>query len=438
MRKTPLESWVARKIGASGPLTSEKLAAYQLEKLREIFHWARLNSIFYARHFASYGEETISSFQAFSRLPFTSAEDLRTNDLQFLCGSQDQISRVVTLHSSGTSGPAKRLYFSQDDQELTLDFFLHGMSTFVSAGDKVFICLPGERPGSVGDLLAVALGRLGVVPIIWGLVRDPVAALSALQEHQATCIVGFPVHILALARTTTDSAFPLPDLRTVLFCSDHVPDSIVAAVKAAWHCDVFEHYGMTEMGLGGGVDCEAHCGYHMREADLYVEVIDPANGECVPAGQSGEIVFTTLTRRAMPLIRYRTGDMSRLLVDPCPCGSLLRRLERVRTRVSGRITLPGGSELTMASLDEALFQIPQLQEFNVVVSRTEPCTLTLELNVPTDVRAGVLGAARKKLQDIPGLCSEVQSRNLDICLRFDDKPFRTSVDKRTIHEWSLP
>jgi phenylacetate-CoA ligase len=100
-------------------------------------------------------------------------------------------------------------------------------------------------------------------------------------------------------------------------------------------------YGMTEMVFGGAVQCEARSGYHMREADLYFEIVDPVRGHSVPDGEIGEIVFTTLTRIGMPLIRYRTGDLSRFIPEPCPCGSSLRRLDKIAGRIASAACLAG-------------------------------------------------------------------------------------------------
>ncbi len=126
---------------------------------------------------------------------------------------------------------------------------------------------------------------------------------------------------------------------------------------------------MTEMGLGGGVECQARRGYHLREADLYMEIIDPINGRTVSEGEYGEVVFTTLTRRGMPLIRYRTGDISRFIPGDCPCGTVLRTLEKVRSRISNRVDLGNGHCLTMADLDEALFPIDGVWNFTASLSR---------------------------------------------------------------------
>ena len=118
---------------------------------------------------------------------------------------------------------------------------------------------------------------------------------------------------------------------------------------------MFNHYGMTEMGLGVGLECEGFCGYHLREADLYTEIIDPSSGLPVEDGQLGEVVFTTLTRSAMPLIRYRTGDMSRFIPGPCACNTVLKRLDLIKSR--DRVYLNQNDYLTMADFDEVLFAL---------------------------------------------------------------------------------
>ena len=105
-----------------------------------------------------------------------------------LCTSLGEIERVVTLQTSGTTGEAKRLFFTAEDLELTVDFFQHGMATMVEPGATVIIFLPGELPDSVGDLLARALTRLGVKPVVWGPVRDLSAARTA-------SLPGLPVNV---------------------------------------------------------------------------------------------------------------------------------------------------------------------------------------------------------------------------------------------------
>lgn len=381
MNLTPLEPWIQHKIN------QVDLAQYQLRKLNETLQLAATKSRFYQRHIAHLPLE-LASLDDLTRLPFTTADDLRADPLAFVCVSQDDIQRVVTLDdanfplatltTSGTTGQPKRLYFTHDDQELTIDFFHIGMSTFTASGDRVLILLPGETPGSVGDLLAIALVRLGAIPIKYGPVRDAAATLDVIRREKINVLVGVPTHVLALAR---QSAASRVRLNSVLLSTDHVPNAIQRAIESVFDCKVYNHYGMTEMGLGGGVDCEARRGYHLREADLCFEIIDPLSGQVLPDGESGEVVFTTLTRRGMPLIRYRTGDVSRFMPGSCSCGTRLMTLEYITHRWSGRVPI-GSRYLTMADLDEALFAIDGVLNFTATMIReNERDCLHLEVKI---------------------------------------------------------
>ena len=403
MRITPLESWISQKIAnGSEPLSREKIAAYQLMKLRDTLRRAKERSPFYARRLAGFDENAISGLEDLSRLPFTTPDHVRRDDSGFLCVSQSEVSRVVTLQTSGTTGEPKRLYFSADDQELTVDFMHRGMSTFVGPGDRVLIMLPGGRPGGVAALLAAALGRLGAVGLAHGPVSDLSSTLELVAREKITSLVGAPVEILSLARRAGAGAAP----RSVLLTTDHVPEAITAELRRLWGCDVYNHYGMTEMGLGGGVECGAHHGYHLREADLYFEIVDPKTGAPAGEGERGEIVFTTLTRRAMPLIRYRTGDLSRFLPEPCPCSTVLKTLERVRDRIEGNLALGASGTLGMADLDEALFPLSGLLDFSASILREkERDRLNIEIHAMEGCVEQAVRQARTAVEAIPAVRS---------------------------------
>lgn len=401
MNLTPLEPWIDHKID------HRDLEAYQLQKLNETLRLVKNNSRFY-RHNSIDLPGDLGHLSELSRLPFTTAADLRADPLAFVCVSQDAIQRVVTLNdanfplttltTSGTTGQPKRLYFTRDDQALTIDFFHIGMSTFTAPGDRVLILLPGETPGSVGDLLATGLQRLGAIPSQHGPVRDAAATLEVMRREHIDVLVGVPTHVLALARSAPKSTLKL---KSVLLSTDHVPNAIKRAIETAFDCTVYNHYGMTEMGLGGGVDCEALRGYHLREADLLFEIIEPASGERVPDGEYGEVVFTTLTRRGMPLIRYRTGDVSRFLTEACPCGTRLKTLERITQRLDGRVTI-GHHSLTLADLDEALFALDGVLNFTASLTRNEHGD-NLQLALKTVNSHRVDAAVRHALSALPAL-----------------------------------
>jgi phenylacetate-CoA ligase len=365
MNITPLEQWISAKTdtGSMRP-DGEFIRAYQLERLRETISLARTRSPFYRKHFAAISHNDLSCIEDLTLLPFTTSDDLASNYLRFLCVSQDEISRVVTLHTSGTTGTPKRICFTPEDQELTIDFFHHGMTTLVGPGDRTLILLPGERSGGVADLLVKGLERAGVTAIIHGPVRDIARTVDTMNRERISSLVGTPVQVLSLARHGGVSKAP----RAVLLSTDYVPESIIETLERTWGCRVYTHYGMTEMGYGGGVECDARIGYHLREADLLFEVVHPETGDPVESGGWGEVVFTTLTRKGMPLIRYRTGDISRFIPEACPCGTVLKTMSRVKRRLAGDIVLAKGITLNMAEIDEALFRVDGLSDFSAEVT----------------------------------------------------------------------
>ena len=286
------------------------------------------------------------------------------------------------------------------------------MSTLIGPGERVLILLPGERPGSVGDLLAAGLQRLGASGVVYGLVQNYSHALEVMVKDSIDALVGIPAQVLALARHSGGRAAP----RSVLLSTDHVPDAIRRELERIWGCEVYTHYGMTEMGFGGGVECQAKHGYHMREADLYVEIINPTTGARLEDGKTGEVVFTTLTRRGMPLIRYRTGDLSRFLLEPCPCGTVLKTMECLKRRLEDRVELAPGRMLTIADLDEVLFRIRDLVDFSAAFVREKDLN---RLNITTTMmernsKGRTAEEVEMALQSIPALRSAVDGGALTV------------------------
>lgn len=428
---TPLEPWIAHKIGAGDRLRRADLEHYQLDRLRETLRLVRSRSPFYRSQLAGVPDE-LASLADLARLPFTTPQDVRDNPLRFLCVSQDTIQRIVTLDSSGTTGKPKRIAFTRADQELTLDFFQIGMSTFTAAGDTVLILLPGERPGSVGDLLATALVRLGARAIAHGLIADARATLDVIEREQVNVVVGMPTQALLLARHPAGRSLKL---KSVLLTADHVPSAIVAAVERAWSCRVYNHYGMTEMGLGGGVDCGAQRGYHLREADLLFEIVHPASGQPLADGEIGELVFTTLTRRGMPLIRYRTGDLSCFIAGSCPCGTVLRTMEHVKRRLNGAVRL-GDDMIYMADLDEALFPIKGTVDFSAAIRHGERNRLQIDVWSTSDCAGDQCPLIKAALDRLPAIQSATRAGQLDIVVTMSCQTSRVALRlaKRTITE----
>lgn len=372
MKTTPLERWIVERTALKTP-SQEALQAYQLGELLKTLMYAKEKSRFYQSALSDIDLNSIKTLKDFERIPFTTPEDIKQSAHDLVCVPSSDIERIVTLNTSGTTGDEKRLFFMHEDLEATIDFFHYGMRCLVDESDKVMVLLPGPSYASIGDLLKKALAHSGISCIVHGVLSDVEKTAQCIEEHNISCIVGIPMQVLYLSRVKPELFYT--HIKKVLLSTDYVPDALVEALSNEGACKVFNHYGMTEMGYGGGVECECLGGYHVRENHLYFEIIDPMTGESVRDGEYGEVVFTTFNRQAMPLIRYRTGDMARFLSEPCACGTFLRTMEKVRGRIENRVQLHG-NEMCLRDFDEILLQYAPIVDYTLSIGENDVVYLT--------------------------------------------------------------
>ncbi len=314
-----LDSWIGRQTGLDTPVDPQQLYRWQLAALRQQAQYAADFSVFY--HHLYQGAD----FCHPETLPLLSAAALQQESNHFVCVAQSDIKKAIALTSSGTMDKPKRIYFSAEDLARTRDFFAVGFAAMFRPRDTVLVCMNGDGEDNLAGMIAQALAENGAFPYVLGEFADSKPAAAIARAMQPQGIIGLPRQILALCRTAPELT---PD--TVLLSGENVPDGLRQELAACWRCRVLAHWGMRETGLGGALECLPGAGYHLRHADLLVQIIDPATGELLPPGAEGEIVVSTLNRRAMPLLRYRTGDISRLLEGECPgCGSRLPRLAAI-------------------------------------------------------------------------------------------------------------
>lgn len=420
MSAATLDGWMATRMGLAAPLTREGIAAWQLARLNETIAHARAASPFY-RARQDWPSGVLVRLDDVARLPFTTAADLLAGDPPLLALSQSEIARVVTLETSGTSGAPKRLHFTADDLEATVEFFRHGMGLFARPDDRVAVAFPGRHPGGVAAGLAVALRRLGAEPLVAPAPFDPLALAAWLRALQPDVVAGPPVPLLAAARVAANDGGRPIRVRAALLSSDHIAESLARGLAKAWGAEIFRHWGMTETGYGGAVDCACHCGCHLREDELLVEVVDPETGAPAPSGALGEIVVSTLRRRAAPLLRYRTGDLARLVEGPCACGSALRRLDGFSGRLGASAPIAGVGELTLPRLDEALFAVEAVSDFVAAVESGAPPTLALSIAAPAPLRvAATLAAVHARLAEDAVIDAALRAGTLRIEAAFAD------------------
>lgn len=312
---------------------------------------------------------------------FTTAEDLQQRSWSFVRVGAQEIRRIVTLRSSGTTGAAKRLFFTEHDLRRTVDFFRDGMAHICPPGGRCAILLGSRSPDGLGRLLEQGLRELGTEPLLLGMPETAEAGAAFLLREQPDTVIGLPAQLRRIALLT-------PDFRpgTVLVSGDWAAPCVKETIRRLWDTTVYEHYGMTESGLGFAVQCPIREGLHIREDELQVEIVEPETGEPLPAGAWGEIVFTTLRREAMPLRRYRTGDISRLLPGHCSCGKPGARLDAIRGRRE-ELTKP----ISIYALDALLLARDELRDYDAALDGNT-LTVLADGGEPEQLRA-LLAAA---------------------------------------------
>ena len=342
MKRTNLDTWI--EITERIPhLTRENLEQLQLHRLNEMLKQLKDRGGFYKDY-----PEKLASLADLRNLPFTTAADLSAYPGKFLLTSQSEVSRVISGATSGTTGPAKRVFYTEKDTEQTIGLFTAGISEMLAAGEKCFIAFPFTGPFGLGDLIAQAVERLGGIPIKAGFGQTWGEMVALLKETQPETYIGFPVTLLSLIRLCGEK-FPI---NRALVSGDACPAGVMKELEMALGSKLYPHYGSRECGLGGAVTCLAFEGMHLRENHIIPEIIDE-QGNVLPDGEYGELVLTTIGADAMPLIRYRTGDVTRIL-PPCKCGGITKRLDTVSRREG---------ELSIEELDSQLFRIPGLADY---------------------------------------------------------------------------
>ena len=344
MRKTRLENWICEVEGLSA-LDRETLEDIQLLRLNELLAREKARGGFYKGL-----PERLGSLAELRRLPFTTPEQLAENAPGLLLTSQAEVSRIISGATSGTTGPSKRIFYTERDIAHTVGFFAAGIGEFVSPGDTVCVAMPFSGPDGLGELICRAVERLGARPVRMGAGRSLDEQAEMLDTERPEAYIGMPVPLLGLIRWMGSTG----SLRRALVSGDACPEGVTRELERLLGARLFPHYGSREMCLGGAVTCPAHEGMHLRENHVIAEIVSP-EGEALPAGEFGELVITTVDMQAMPLIRYKTGDYTRFLAEPCPCGGVTRRLDTVRR---------ARETPDIVDLDSALFALPGLIDYS--------------------------------------------------------------------------
>ena len=360
-------------------LKRDELARLQNARLTGLLREALPTNRFYAGKFADAGLDpaSVQSTADLARLPFTTKAELLTDQAEhppYGTALTYPVERYCRFcQTSGTSGRPLRWLDTAESWAWMLDNW--------AAVYRIAGILPGERlffPFSFGPFLGFwtafdAASRYGCLCLPGGGMSST-ARLRFLRENNAAVVLCTPTYALRLAEAAREEGIDLPasSVRALILAGE--PGGSIPAtrgrIEAAWGARVFDHTGMTEVGPMA-VECvPSPGGLHVLETEFFIEVVDPATGGSVPAGEEGELVVTNLGRVGSPLLRYRTGDLVCLDLAPCACGrTLARLLGGVRGRVDDMIVLRGNN-VHPSALQTILHRFAEVAEYRVEVDRS--------------------------------------------------------------------
>ena len=424
-------------------LPREVLEALQLKRLKQVAERVYHTVGFYHRKFeeAHVTPDDIQSLADLGRLPFTIKQDLRDNYPFGLFSVP--MSNIVRLHaSSGTTGKPTVVAYTKRDIETWAELMARSLAAAgLTKNDIIHNAYGyGLFTGGLGAHYGAEKLGASVIPMSGGSTKKQI---MLLQDFGPTAICCTPSYLLFLSEVGEEMGVDMRSLRLRVGILGAEPwsERIRQEIENRLDITALDIYGLSEiMGPGVAMECiEGRHGLHVFEDNFIVEVIDPATGEVLPYGEKGEIVFTTLTKEAFPLIRYRTRDISRLMPEVCKCGRTFVRMERVSGR-SDDMLIIRGVNVFPSQIESVLMEIEGLEPHYQLIVDREGSLDTLEVRV--EVSENIFSDEVRKLQniekrivkdvkDIIGVSVKVKLVEPKSLQRFEGKAQRV-IDKRNI------
>ena len=386
---------------ASAPdyVPAPQMRALQLGRLKSIVELAYDNVKLFHERMVERGltPESIRSLDDISLLPFTVKTDLRDTYPFGLFARP--LKEVVRLHaSSGTTGKPIVVAYTKEDLAVWTDSmartlaacgFNHSDIVQNAYGYGLFTGGLGAHYG------AEALGAT-VIPISGGNTDRQIMVMKDFQVTAICCTPSYFIHLLERAAEMGIDVRELP-LRAGAFGAEPWTDSMRRHIEAASGIKAYDIYGLSEItGPGVASECSAQSGLHIFEDHFYPEIINPDTGELVPPGSEGELVLTTLSKRAMPMIRYRTRDITAFITEPCPCGRTVRRMRRIGRRSDDMLILRGVNVFP-SQIEEALLAVEgTLPHYQIILTREKGLDqMEVQVEVTPEVFSDKIGALER-------------------------------------------
>lgn len=380
------------------------MRALQLERLKEMVKYAYDNVPFYKKKYDEAGVKPsdIQTLEDINKLPFVTKADLRENYPYGLLAVP--VSELARIHaSSGTSGKPTVVAYTKEDME---DWTNCVARLVVAAGgrsdDIVQICFGyGLFTGALG--LHQGWERIGaaVIPASTG---NSERQIMLMKDLGATALVATPSYALHLAEVMEKTGVKPEDLklRVGMFGSEASSEEMHRELAEKLHLFPTDNYGLSEL-IGPGVsgECEYKCGMHINEDYFYPEIIDPVTLEPTDGSDYGELVLTSLTKKSMPMIRYRTKDITKIDYTPCKCGRTTARMAKLKGRTDDMLIIKGVNVFP-SQIEGVLLTFKEIgSTYEIVVTREDyQDKLEVKVELIDDSIVGDYGAIEKLSKNI--------------------------------------
>ncbi len=355
-------------------ISRDELEQIKMERLQATLNRAMNNVPFYHELFSQNNvvPEQVRSIRDLSHIPFTTRDDLVDHQpYGFFAVPLRDIARIHS--SSGTTGRPVVVGYTRNDRDHWAELLARILTaTGINSTDIVQVSFAyGLFSGGFGLDMGAEHAGATVIPVSSG---DIEKQIRIMRDYHSTCLFSTPSYAMQISSFIQKHGIPSQELslKRGLFGAEPWSESVRSHIENTLGISAFDIYGISElMGPGVAGECECKCGLHIWEDHFIAEIIDPNSGEILDDGEEGELVVTTLTRESMPLIRYRTGDITSINRDICECGRLHARLARVQSRKTDLIIVQGVN-IYLQDIDDLLrkmFHIPV--RYQVIATREE-------------------------------------------------------------------
>ncbi len=424
-------------------LPREAVEALQLKRLRDVVDRVYTTVPFYRKQLeeAGYTRGDIRSVRDLARLPFTTKDDLRDNYPFGLFAVP--MERVVRIHaSSGTTGKPTVVGYTRRDIDTWSELMARTLSCGgTTKGDIVHNAYGyGLFTGGLGAHYGAEKIGAAVIPMSGGNTKRQILIM---KDFGSTILLSTPSYALNIAEVMAEEGVDPAELKLKcgLFGAEPWSEGMRKEIEARLHIAALDIYGLSEV-IGPGVasECiEEKHGLHVFEDHFIPEIIDPETGRTLPPGELGELVFTTLTKEAFPVLRYRTRDISRLIPTPCVCGRTLVRMERISGRTDDMLIIRGVNVFP-SQIESVLMEIEGVEpHYQLIVSREgtlDVLEVQVEINesVFSDAIKGLEKLAKRvetDIKDLLGVSCKVKLVEPKTIQRSEGKATRV-IDKRKV------